>query len=85
MQEYLLTQPHDAMRVVSGFLGLSPFKWEGVNITAHSSAPKGPTANEKIPLEQQWMDRLRAIFSRHGTQHWDKVHEHGYHGCRPDV
>ena len=81
-QELLLYNHTAALSIVSEFVGLAPFNWDALNVTAHSSSPVGPNAKEELPIDPVVLTRLRAFYARHGTYYWDHVRKHGFAGCR---
>ena len=81
-QELLLYNHTAALNHVSEFVGLVPFNWDSLNVTAHSSSPVGPSAKEELPIDPAVLARLKAFYARHGTHYWDQVSAHGYMGCR---
>ena len=83
-QEQLLVNPAPTLTLVSRFVGLAPFDWTDVRITAHSHTTTGtPQLNEPIPIEAALRAELEAVISRYGSTYWDEVHTNGSIGCSP--
>ena len=83
LQEHLLTNHTAILNTAAEFLGLSPYDWASVSVTAHSASPTGPDAHETLPIDPEVAERARAFFAKHGTHFWDMVSERGFYGCIP--